>query len=294
MLKKSYKQINSYESGVNSDSSGILTDKNLASVHSIGKKWVENREFEFNKANLQRLFINQIPGIRIKSFATEKECVQLVQSIRTVGFQEYENTIPPIGRIGITQYENRDLGAQGMERYFNSARDADKILKSIATSSFDPVQRLISMLSGCFDGPVGIAHENSDQPYFAGLIRQITRSALIHADFACFDAPDWKIGRISSQLSWNLCVHAPETNGECVVYNKMWRLSDERNRMKDSYGYEPSSIEGVEYNALAPKLGDLIIFNSRNFHEVRPCEGDRITISSFIGLFGERELLLWS
>lgn len=257
-------------------------------------KWIQGQEQVLCAESLELLVHNQIPAIRIPAFASLEECQSLVEAIRKNGFQFYENTQPPIGRIGITQYEFRDQCSEGKPLYFEAAKAAIEARKRICNLSFDPLERLIEQLSSVASLPVGIAQEDQGETYFAGLIRQINRSALIHADFACFDAPDWNIGRIASQLSWNLFIYTPESGGECIVHNRQWGLHHERQRLPNSYGYDPLVVKDVESHSITPKIGDLVIFNSRNFHEVKPAEGDRLTMSSFIGYLKDKKYVLWS
>jgi hypothetical protein len=61
-------------------------------------------------------------------------------------------------------------------------------------------------------------------------------------------------------------------------------------------------VENCAFKVLVPVQGDLTIFNSRNFHEVkqldRPQEESRLTVSSFAGYLNSKTngpaLILWS
>ena len=257
--------------------------------------WQRHDEADLTRGNIEKLISNQIPVIRIKSFATQEECRNLLAAIEEFGFQLSEETDPLIGQIGITQYEFKDHEIEGKNPYFHIARSADAIRNQISKMSFDFLQRVIQQIQSVWPNPVEIAHEKPESgKYFAGLIRQINRSEMIHSDFACFDAPDWKIGRIISQLTWNLYVKPSDFGGECTIYNKQWKVTDERYRIKDSYGYDPQLVDGTETTVIPPRVGDLILFNSRNFHEVKTTQGDRITVSSFVGQMESGKLVLWS
>lgn len=258
-------------------------------------RWLQNDEAVLSADNLEALLNNQIPAIRIPGFASEEECAMLLKAIEENGFQHYENTIPPIGRIGITQFEFRELSGEGKRPYFDRAKESITVRDELCKRSFNYLQRVIDALAAVRTAPVGIANEGGPfGEYFAGLVRQINKCALIHSDFACFDAPDWKIGRILSQLSFNIYVQTPDSGGEAVVHNKQWNLSHERQRMTNSYGYERALVEGVESVELKQKTGDLVLFNTRNFHEVRQAVGNRVTVSSFIGQLEDDSLILWS
>ena len=137
------------------------------------------------------------------------------------------------------------------------------------------------------------AKEN-EKNYFVGLMRQINSTALIHADYAPFDAPGWSIGEINAQLAWNLCVVEPESGGDCIVHNKKWEREDEALKQQNSYGYSREVVDNTEKFLIKVKVGDAYLFNSRNFHEVTKSSGTRTTVSSFIGRTKTENLIMWS
>ena len=72
-----------------------------------------------------------------------------------------------------------------------------------------------------------------------------------------------------------------------------------------SYAYSPTGLQGNLFKVMPPVEGDVTFFNSRNFHEVKPCDRTvdgpkdviRLTMSSFVGLLegkAGKELILWS
>ncbi|MEH2381337.1 MAG: hypothetical protein V7K27_21030 [Nostoc sp.] len=254
-------------------------------------KWQTLNDCEMNQKNFQALLRNDIPSIRISQFASSEECYKLTLAIEKVGFDFYKNVEPPIGRIGITQFEHKN---RGKLRYFDAVKKAKKTYNQVASFSFDPLKRLATILRQNVSSQVQIAYEKEAcEYYFAGLIRHIN-VALLHIDFAQLDAPDWGIGNITSQLVWNLYVKAPSQGGVCKVYNRQWQPEDEKYKTPGSYDYDYSLIATSEVKHNIPLTGDLVIFNSRNFHEVLPGIGERITISSFIGKMPGGDLVFWS
>ena len=243
-----------------------------------------------NQKNFQALLRNEIPSIRISKFASGEECNKLALAIEEVGFDLYKNVEPPIGRIGITQFEYGNRGKLG---YFANVKKAKKNYAQVTSLSFDPLKRLATILRQHVSSKVEIAYEEAYGYYFAGLIRHIN-IALLHLDFAQLDAPNWGIGNITSQLAWNLYVKAPSQGGVCKVYNRQWQPEDEKYKTPGSYGYDYSLVATSEVKHNIPLTGDLVIFNSRNFHEVVPAIGERITICSFIGKMPGGDLFFWS
>ncbi|MEH2050565.1 2OG-Fe(II)-dependent halogenase WelO5 family protein [Nostoc sp.] len=254
-------------------------------------QWQALNDCEMSYKNFQALLKNEIPSIRISQFASFEECHKLAMAIEKVGFDFYRNVEPPIGRIGITQFEYRNRDKSG---YFDMVKKAKITYKKVTSLSFDPLKRLVTILHQNVSSQVQTAYENEAYGnYFAGLIRQIN-VALLHIDFAQLDAPDWEIGNVTSQLVWNLYVKAPSQGGICKVYNRQWQPEDEKYKIPGSYGYDFSLIANSQVKHNIPLTGDLVIFNSRNFHEVLPGIGERITISSFIGQMPRGDLVFWS
>lgn len=238
--------------------------------------------------SLDDLFENRVAAVRVPRFASVAECDAFCRSADAHGYDYYQGVVPPIGKIGITQFES---GAGGMDSYFSKAREAAETLQRLTESSFDPLARVLAAFAE-FAQP-SIASQENIGSYFAGLVRQI-RTALLHVDWGPLDAPGWEIGGIDAQLAWNIYLKAPFGGGECVVYNRQWRATDERLKLPDSYGYCDSVVAGAERLHLVPRVGDLVLFNSRNFHEVRATMEERITISSFVGRKRNGDICLWS
>jgi 2OG-Fe(II) oxygenase superfamily len=255
------------------------------------QKWATLQDSVFTAETLEALFRNDIPAIRISQFGTVEECNKLAEAAEFIGFDFYENVKPPIGRIGITQFEfgnSRKLG------YFDAVQQAEYRKQRIVSLAFDPLERLTKLLQQHTSIQVGIAQENGYLgQYFAGLIRHIN-VALLHLDFAQLDAPDWEIGNCVAQLAWNLYLKVPKNGGECVVHNRQWCMNDEQYKLPSSYSYDANLVKDSEVKYITPVLGDLVLFNSRNFHQVLPGEGERITMSSFIGKMPKGNLVFWS
>lgn len=198
----------------------------------------------------------------------------------------------------------------------------------IGKANIDVVGRVMSVLRHTTGLPVRLARED-EREYFAGLLRVVDNTVQIHADFApnvCLlsksppkelnppltipakkDCAGWEIGRISAQITWNILLSAVP-GGETIVYDRPWRgASDDAvfRKALPSYAYSPMGLQGRVFKVVKPIVGDLTLFNSRNFHEVKPCDRTvdgpqdilRLTMSSFVGLLeGEEgtELIFWS
>jgi hypothetical protein len=249
--------------------------------------WTSSDSLTLNAATLEDLLNNKIGAIRVRSLATPLECQALVSQIDAIGWDYYKNVTPPIGKFGVTQFEHRN-GEKA--EYFRRAAGVREKLSRVPLHAelIGRVQAAIRRAGTAVD----IATEGTDQ-YFAGLVRHID-VALLHLDFAPLDGPTWSIGKISRQLTWNIYLQPGDSGGDCQVYNRQWRPEDEQTRVPGSYGYDPKLVADVQSVRLRPNLGELTLFNSRNFHEVHASAGRRITLSSFAGLIQPDRLVLWS
>lgn len=217
-------------------------------------RWSSRKAHLMTENNLRSLLDNEIPAIYLPGVATVKECASLSEAAEYVGFENYLNVNPPIGRIGITQFEAKNFSK---DWYFDEARKISILQAEMFKRSFDPLARLRNLLIEIGRMQTLYAKEYN-QNYFVGLMRQINTSALIHADYAPFDAPEWSIGEIDSQLAWNLCVSEPEEGGDCIVHNKKWEKEDEIFKLQNSYGYSRELVQASEKFLIKVKVGDAV------------------------------------
>lgn len=246
---------------------------------------------------LRRLFSNEIAAVRVPEFLSVEVCGLAVEGIVTHGF---ERVSTKIAKIGITQSSHIG-GPERQVLYFRSAVEANAIRRKVFAASGDLLDRVIDSVAAIWPGRVGLAVEGeTNEQYFAGIIRQVEQASL-HLDWAHLDAPGWGIGSISAQLSWNIYLQADSVGGTTVIYRRPWREADEALQIPNDHWptitvYKPDLVEGCDRSEVRPLRGELVFFNSRNFHEVTPTTGgERITVSSFIGLVEQTDdLLFWS
>ncbi|WP_421842383.1 hypothetical protein [Marinobacter algicola] len=261
----------------------------------MANHWNELKEFELSKKNLERLLNNEIPAIRIRGFATDSECASFTAAMKKANIKTYGKAA--VGYIGMAQVEYR--WDKTKEDYFSDVKDAFEDQKFVFDNSFDPMQRLIDRLSECWDEQVGIAEETGFGKYFAGIIRFASKGIALHADYAPFNSPGYEIEKINSQLGWNLFVEVPSGGGVTTVHNSPWNPEMEDGKPPQSYGLDRSVVEGAETFDYSPGKGDVVLFNSRNPHEISPgvdgSSGERLQIGSFIGRMSDtNKLVLWA
>ncbi|BDB29755.1 hypothetical protein Tamer19_49630 [Cupriavidus sp. TA19] len=257
--------------------------------------WTSLREHSLTRENLEALLNNKIPAIRIKGFATPEECIAFTQSAKR-GNIKYYNVAKRIGYIGMAQYEYR--WDRPKSDYFDAVKVANADLAEVTARAFDPVQRLIDTLSSVYPHKVGAAEEPGMGHYFAGIIRLASEGVDLHADYAPFNTPDYSIRDIDAQLGWNFFSEQPKFGGITTVHNAPWTPERVEGEIPKSYGLSHDIVAGAPAFEYAPTAGDVVIFNTRNPHEIGagiPEPGvDRVSIGSFIGRMPDRSLAMWA
>ncbi len=256
--------------------------------------WAHSAEEALSRDSLAALFHNEIPAIRIKDFASRAECSAFAKAVRAAPIRYY-SVMPPVGYIGMAQYEYR--WNQPKEKYFQDVAAANLVFRRVSSNSFDPLERVINLLQLHCDQRVGVAHEPGHGPYYAGIVRIASGGIRLHADYAPFNSPDYSIGAIDAQLGWNFFAEQPVKGGETTVHNRPWNPTPRGSEIPASYDLPRDLIAGASTHIYAPTVGDVVIFNTRNPHEVAGGEadaGDRVSIGSFIGRMPDGSLALWS
>ncbi|MBL8386192.1 MAG: hypothetical protein JNM90_24120 [Burkholderiales bacterium] len=257
--------------------------------------WTAAAEHALSRASLAALLDNRIAAIRIPGFATPAECAAFARAARA-GDLKYYSVEPPVGYIGMAQYEYR--WDRPKADYFADVPAANARLARVTAASFDPVARVIEHLAAVWDAPVGIGREEGLGEYYAGIVRIASQGIALHADFAPINSPAYAIGRIDAQLGWNFFAEDLPEGGETTVHNAPWNPVVAAGVIPQSYNLPREVVAGAPSFTYAPTAGDVVLFNSRNPHEIaggpRVPGRDRIGIGSFIGRMPDRSLVLWS
>jgi len=257
--------------------------------------WTTEGEHVLTQDNLRLLLDNRISVIRIPGFATPDECRSFTEAARA-GNIKYYSVAKRIGYIGMAQYEYR--WDRPKEDFFNAVPDAQRdLVDVIEHCSFDPLQRLIDRLQAVWPHPVGVAREDLGA-YYAGIVRFAGEGVDLHVDWAPINSPQYAIGRIDGQLGWNFFAEELLSGGETTVHNAPWDPRIAAGEIPKSYGLEPELVEGAPKAVYKASAGDVVLFNTRNPHEIsggtpKP-GGSRISIGSFVGRMPDGELVLWS
>ncbi len=252
--------------------------------------WDKKQEFPLTAEFLKMLLEQRIPLIRLKDFATPEECEMLYAQTQLLNFNAYQDVSPKIEKVGITVFEYNSISKAD---YFKEVERATKLRDSITAASFNPLERIMEKFREC-GAKVRIASEPFYGSYYAGLIRKIEHGTQLHIDFAPLEQSEWEICTITTQLSWTLYLKlSPNNHGKTCIYDRRWQPSDEQYKL-DSYGYSDTVITDVDMISFQPYVGDVLLFNTSNFHYVEPMNGQRVAFTSMIGLLPNGEIIFWS
>jgi hypothetical protein len=252
--------------------------------------WTERGARQLTARTLQQLINNYIPYIRFR-LVSEVACHDLGQRLAELAFGSYRAVEPRIDRIGCTVFEYNAVGA---EDYFAASKVDAELRDCIFSQTFDPLQMVMRELSKRTERRASIAENSKGQRYYAGLIRRIELGTELHIDFAPVEQSNWSVCEVQNQLTWNLYVKVGRGgSGRTTIYRRQWQPRDALLR-EGSYGFSHRAIAGSEYVTFQPLVGEVVLFNTRNYHIVDPSIGDRITVGSAIGEIGSGDLILWS
>lgn len=260
------------------------TAQQCNSLNNLGKN-------ELTRDSFNQLLDGKIPYLRIGDFATHDECEALVTSAVQEGFGPYRGVEPVINRIGNTVFEYSRISRCD---YFKKNIYLNRVQQRMFGRSFDPLKRFIALLEKLAQRRAGVAKNAEGQPYYAGLVRRIENGTLLHVDFAPGEQPGWEVAEVTDQLAWNLYLRVSEpSSGRTHIFDRQWRPADDE--LKEGiYGYNSLVVAGKEDASFAPVVGEVVIFNTRNFHYVEPTDGERVTFTSAIGRLPSGDLVLWS
>ncbi|MBP5975682.1 MAG: hypothetical protein PUP93_01030 [Rhizonema sp. NSF051] len=252
--------------------------------------WENKQEYPLTKESLKMLLEKRIPLIRLKEFATPEECEMLYAQSQLLNFNAYEDVSPKIEKVGITVFEYNSISKGD---YFKEVEKASKLRDSIFAASFNPLKRIMMKFQEC-GAKVRIASEPFYGSYYAGLIRKIEHGTQTHIDFAPLEQSGWEVCTIVTQLSWTFYLKLSDNNhGKTYIYDRQWQPEDEQYKL-DSYGYSDTVIANKDPIAFQPYVGDVLLFNTTNFHYVEPMNGQRVAFTSMIGLLPNGEIIFWS
>ncbi len=245
------------------------------------------------RSHLLRLLAGTVGAIRIPGAIPGGLCDAFMRRLDPSLFTSYsaERYEFPVQRVGpaLNEFNTERTVPEG---YWARAREALSYWDSLE-SPHDVRATVIQLLSSAWRDEVRPATVGQRQ-LFWGIVREMNDGALAHWDDVVreysdelFDDPP------IVQLALNCFVSTPREGGETTVWRKRWDPADDIYRR--SVCYDHDVVTARPFVSIKPHLGDIMIFDSRNYHAVQESSnGRRVSISIFIGLTGRGHLLVWS
>lgn len=258
--------------------------------------WIKSELCDLTEENMNLLLDFKIPGIIVKQFLPQEQCDSVAERLVALNFDSYDhlNEIP-VNHIGLCHnqwaHDQKDV-------YFGKQHQAQQVIDEIYESlDIDPVTMVTEAISQWAARPTTIFEEPGFGRYFAGAFRSFRGHGKLHVDHApSHISQPWAVTKISQQMTWNLYYTQLASGGELVIYDSIHTPQNELMKVPDDYYFPYEVVEQASSISLVPEVGDLIIFNTQNFHEIlgNSSGGHRISQTSFIGLKPDGSLGLWS
>ncbi|WP_052671839.1 2OG-Fe(II) oxygenase [Photobacterium leiognathi] len=204
-----------------------------------------------------------------------------------------------VQRIGMPHFDIVD--AHSFNKYHETALQNIRKLRNIHAPYLSPIDKFRLELDESW--PAGANIESLyGKKCFVGLCRiinGISGSVLEpHIDKLSRDSNDsYAAHSLESQLAANIYIATPDVGGEVEIWLKEPEIEVYEKELEKTQSYHVNrDILGQPDAVISPKVGDLLIFNSRCFHAVRESSGGiRSSIAAFVGYRGiNHSLSLWS
>jgi len=244
----------------------------VASVSSV--------EFLRVLSNLINNSVEAMPDGGVISLSLLKKDAKILLELSDTGRGIPKEILEKLGTKGLT-YGRPEGSGLGVYHAIKTIREAGGTVEYLSSNSGTTVKIILP--------------EANKEEFFVVPLSALSKIIIIDDDSMIHHAwaKGWKIEEVEKQLSWNLYLNQP-VGGDLKVYSRFYELKDEAKRVKGEYYYDYSLVKDAQVFSYTPRVGEIVVFNSRNFHEVLPVSGDRFSLSSFIGKFPNGDLGLWS
>jgi hypothetical protein len=247
---------------------------------------------------LPRLASNEIAAVKISNIFTIDEVQEMAGNIKKQGVHWYPNFEFKQGRIGIcaTEYHSK---VNGKLAYFALQPEQSKIRNNMFPGTLDPVARMFDVFSDAYAVSVATEPNLENANYFTGLVRAMQHESTIHFDYAPHQLPGWWVSETEAQFAIVIYLQMPGSGGGLTVYNHPWEIADDKYNKdiheKGPRGFEETVLGGINSTTINPSEGDMVIFNSRNFHKVEALDSDRarFSVNTFMSLKDDK-LYFWN
>ena len=208
------------------------------------------------------LFFDKCAAISVKDFLNSGELEMVANAVKKFGLDYYDyrfddDDVPKAKHIFDTHYLYEE---KKPEEYFPKAKKNNEEYRRFAQAvGFDPALRVAEYMSELIHNPVTIAKQDGNE-YTYAMVRELSSSALLHADYAKFIPDYWHIHNIQAEYAWNIYITDPGEGGETKIYNKLWEKEDDKHVLGETYGYHDDVVKGTKKVSIKPKAGAVDFF----------------------------------
>lgn len=248
----------------------------------------------FTRHHIADLASGRCAAVRVPDLFPRSVCERMVEALLAADFDQYgaDRVQPAVMRFGVGVSDYRADGAVA-DAYW-PALERSRAAWDGLDLPMDPWDMARQSVGADWPGKVAVGRHDGRE-MGAGVAREAPQGFLVHYDDAArefseqlLDAP------LVAQLAFNLYIAVPESGGETVIWRHRWHPRDEAFRPQGSYGFTEESVRGLESVDISPGVGDGLLFDSRNYHAVKPSHGGRrIALGFSLGLAVTGELLAW-
>ena len=238
-------------------------------------------------ALLSKLARNEIAAIKIEQFLSSEELSVIKTNIEKKAIVWYANKTNQQGRIGINATGYCHL-PDGKKKYFEATPASEKMRDEIFNGTYSPIEKILEFFKSGFSTKIATETELTDARYFAGLIRAMGAKSTLHFDYAPNQLPGWAVADADEQFGLVLYLQMPASGGELNIYNHPWVPEDEQynndHLQKGTFGFTEDFLNDTPYASILPSEGDLVVFKTRNFHQIGEIKSDkpRLGLTTFM------------
>ncbi|HAS6195727.1 TPA: hypothetical protein I7171_02795 [Vibrio vulnificus] len=255
-------------------------------------RWITKELCELSKENMDLLLDFKIPGILIRGFIDPDICQTVAE--RLVSRYGHMNDIPVNQQA---MCHNRYSHMKKSVYFFKKKRAEQEVADIYQDLNINPVDKVMETLRRETERGVEIYYEEGHGDYFAGAFRSFKGHGKLHVDHAPSHIHQpWAVTQLLRQLSWNIYyTNYQGKGGELIIYDTVHSKDNDHLKIENDYCFPYEVLESSTHCKVKPEVGDLVIFNTQNFHEILGHDqGCRISQTSFMGLGDDGNLRLWS
>jgi len=248
-------------------------------------------------SHVMGLLDRSLDAVVAPNWFSPEACMAIAERVKKSQYYSAYPDYPTVGRLGQELFECSSEA--DFARYQANALTLIRDMRGLAHPYITPVDRLRLELDDIW--PTGCNLKKlGDKKAFAGVVREYreTSSAEPHCDVIAWDILESHKGQtsVTNQIAANVYLKTSESGGELLLWDE-WPSQSTYNvaHNAEGIGLDKKKIPARKLE-IAPKQGDLILFNSMRIHSVKEIKDSvRMTWACFIGYSGpDAPLVIWS